>query len=67
MSWLKRKDNIMLEKLKPYKKFITALVGVALVAASTFAPGKYDGILAVVISFLTAVGVYEVANEEVTE
>lgn len=57
----------MLEKLKPYKKFITALVGVALVAASTFAPGKYDGILAVVISFLTAVGVYEVANEEVTE
>lgn len=55
-----------LPDLSKYAKFVTAIIGAALVIAAAFAPGKYDGVLQVVVAVATALGVYAVPNAEPT-
>lgn len=57
----------MLNKLKPYRKFIVAIIGAGL----TWAVAEYAGDpdvskwLSLVTAILTAASVYQVPNEEV--
>lgn len=48
--------------LSRYAKFVTAVIGAALVLAAAFAPGKYDEVLQVIVAIATALGVYAVPN-----
>lgn len=49
--------------LSKYAKFVTAVIGAALIITTTFFPGRYDNAIAVVIAVATALGVYAVPNK----
>ena len=53
--------------LSKYAKFVTAAIGVATLLATTYFPGKYDHLIAAVVSIATALGVYLVPNAEPAE